>query len=113
MQSKQKSYPTNHKYFQFLATTRTQQILRRIFLPLFLAIPQFALASPFDSTLDYVVDLLTGTTMRSVAIIAVAGLGITALSGHIAMRWAISIVIGIVLIFGGATLVDEFAGTVN
>ena len=43
---------------------------------------------------------------RTLAIIAVIALGLTALAGRLSWDWAIKIIIGIVLVFGAATIVD-------
>jgi type IV secretion system protein VirB2 len=44
--------------------------------------------------------------MRTLGIIAVIGCGIAALAGKLSWNWAINIIIGLVLMFGAAAIVD-------
>ena len=53
-------------------------------------------------------NFLTGTFARTVAVIAVAALGFAALTGRLRWIWVGSIIGGIILIFGGAAIVDTF-----
>ena len=92
---------TPRRYFLFL-------------LPLLL-LTEPALAqelAPLENVVDFFVDFLTGAFARSVAIIAVAVLGFLGLTGR--LRWAIagSVILGIALIFGAATIVDAISGSV-
>ncbi len=82
-----------------------------------LAFPVAAMAQgsglePLENLADFVVEFLTGPFARSVAIIAVAILGYLGLTGR--LRWGIagSIIVGIALIFGAATLVDAITSSV-
>ncbi|UVW30680.1 TrbC/VirB2 family protein [Massilia sp. H6] len=71
--------------------------------------PGVALAgggSPWDSMGDEVLAIFTGGLTRTIAIISVIACGIAALAGKLSWDWAIKIIVGIVLIFGGASLVD-------
>lgn len=84
------------------------------FLLAFLIEPAFAQdLQPINSALEAVVGILTGTAARLVAIIAVVIVGYMAFLGQIPWRWAASIIFGIVLIFGAATIVDFFIGAVG
>ena len=67
---------------------------------------------PLENLADFIVGFLTGAFARSVAIIAVAVLGYLGLTGR--LRWSIagSIIAGIALIFGAATIVDAVSGSV-
>lgn len=65
--------------------------------------------SPFERALQTVVDILTGTPARLTAIIAVAAFGYSMYTGHISLRWGISIILGIAIIFGAAEIVNRFA----
>lgn len=65
--------------------------------------------SPFERALQSVVDLLTGTPARLTAIIAVAAFGYSMYTGHVSIRWGISIILGIAMIFGAAEIVNRFA----
>jgi type IV secretion system protein VirB2 len=68
--------------------------------------PELAHAAPWDSAAQSVLDIFTGGLSRTIAIISVIACGIAALMGKLQWGWAINIVLGIVLIFGGATIVD-------
>ncbi|WP_034885895.1 TrbC/VirB2 family protein [Ensifer aridi] len=71
--------------------------------------PDFAYAqsaAPVEGILEWFVGVLQGNVARSLAIIAVCFLGFLFLTGRMAWQGAISIVIGIAIIFGAAELVD-------
>jgi len=72
-------------------------------------LPGLALAgggTPWDTMGNQVLAIFTGGLTRTIAIIAVIACGIAAMAGKLSWDWAIKIIVGIVLIFGGATLVD-------
>lgn len=71
-------------------------------------VPELALAAPWDSAGSQVLAIFTGGLSRTIAIIAVIALGISALIGKLSWDWAIKVIIGIVLIFGAAGIVDYF-----
>jgi type IV secretion system protein VirB2 len=73
---------------------------------IFLFIPGLALAAPWDSAAQQVLSIFTGGLTRTIAIIAVIALGLAAMAGKLSWRWAINIILGIVLIFGSAAFVD-------
>lgn len=68
--------------------------------------------APLENVVDFLVNFLTGAFARSIAIIAVAVLGYLGLTGR--LRWGIagSVILGIALIFGAATIVDAISGSV-
>ncbi|MCX2694519.1 TrbC/VirB2 family protein [Pseudomonas sp. DCB_CB] len=72
--------------------------------------PEVAMAAPWDDAGDKALAILNGGLARTLAIIAVTALGVSALKGKIAWEWAGAIIVGIVLIFGGAYTVTYFAG---
>ncbi len=82
-----------------------------------LALPEIAYAqdaAPVEGVLDWFVGVLQGNLARSVAIIAVCFLGFMFLTGRMMWNVAFSIIVGIAIIFGAATLVDAMrsaAGT--
>lgn len=92
--------------------TQRQQNLQTIKLialciGLFMAfMPEIAFASPWDGAANKVLEIFTGGLTRTIAIIAVIACGIAALAGKLSWDWAIKIIIGIVLIFGAASIVD-------
>ena len=69
-------------------------------------LPETALAAPWDSTATKILDIFTGGLTRTFAIIAVIASGIAAIAGKLSWDWTIKIVVGIVLIFGSASIVD-------
>lgn len=73
---------------------------------LFMLTPELAFAEPWNDAANKVVQIFTSGLARTLAIIAVIALGLTALAGRLSWDWAIKIIIGIVLVFGAATIVD-------
>ncbi len=61
--------------------------------------------------LQSLIDMLNGGVARAIAIIAVMGFGIGALSGRVDWTRALQVIIAIGILFGAATLVDMFATT--
>ena len=68
--------------------------------------PQIAMAAPWDSAARQVLMIFQGGLMRTIAIISVIACGIAAIAGQLSWDWAIKIIIGIVLMFGAAAIVD-------
>jgi type IV secretory pathway VirB2 component (pilin) len=69
--------------------------------------PELAMAgAPWENAATSVLGMFTGGLARTLAIIAVIACGIAAIAGKLSWDWAIKIVVGIVLIFGSAALVD-------
>ena len=69
-------------------------------------IPETAMATPWDSTSQQILAIFTGGLTRTIAIISVIACGIAAIAGKLSWDWAIKIIVGIVLIFGAAAIVD-------
>ena len=63
------------------------------------------------SVLQNVVTLLTGQVARSLAIIAVIATGIAWMFGHMDLRRAAFVVLGIALIFSASEIVSTIAGS--
>lgn len=94
-------------------TPRCYQLLGVLIFASVLAHPALAQElAPLENIADFIVNFLTGAFARSVAIIAVAVLGFLGLTGR--LRWGIagSVIGGIALIFGAATIVDAVSGAV-
>lgn len=68
--------------------------------------PGMAMAAPWDGAATTVLGWLTGGLTRTIAIVAVIACGIMAVFGKLSWDWAVKIIVGIVLIFGSATIVD-------
>lgn len=67
-------------------------------------------AAAWDTEASTIQTTLTGPFMTTVAVIAVIILGIMALFGKMSWAWAGSIIGGIILIFGGADIVNLIQG---
>jgi type IV secretion system protein VirB2 len=67
--------------------------------------------SPVSSTLTAIHGFLQSTAIRTLASIAVIGVGITAMMGRMRWAWAGSIIAGIVLIFGADQFVSFFTSS--
>ena len=71
-----------------------------------LVMPETAMAAPWDSTATQILGIFTGGLTRTIAIISVIACGIAAIAGKLSWDWAIKIIVGIILIFGAASIVD-------
>ena len=69
-----------------------------------------AAAQNVESLLQNVVDMLTGNTARLLAIIAVIVVGVLWMFGLFDLRRAATVVLGIVVVFGAAEIVDLLTG---
>ncbi len=68
----------------------------------------------FDSGTNFLnalQSLLTSTWARIIAIIAVVFLGFAWMFGRISMQLALSVIGGIILVFGAPAIVDSISGT--
>ena len=68
--------------------------------------PEMAAASVLDNFGNAILGILNNTFLRAVAIVAVIGAGLMALSGRIQWMSFISVMIAVVIIFGSAGIVD-------
>ena len=71
--------------------------------------PAFAQAN-VESLLQNVVDLLTGNTARLLAVLAVVVVGILWMFGLFDLRRAAIVVLGIIVVFGAAEIVNLITG---
>ena len=74
----------------------------------------YAQTALFDSGTNFLtalMDLLSNTWARIIAIIAVIGLGILWMTGRLAWGVAASVIGGIILVFGAPAIVDGIAGS--
>lgn len=93
---------------------KKNEITAKIFLfAVLLLAPQLAAAGPIEDGLNWVMTLLTSGIARTVAIIAVAFMGYMAWAGKLTWEVTIKALIGIVFVFGGASIVDTFIGAVS
>ena len=86
------------------STTRNLVALS-VLLGLALA-PEIAAANVLDNFGNAILGILNNTFLRAVAIVAVIGAGLMALSGRIQWMAFISVMIAVVIIFGSAGIVD-------
>ncbi|HBF13542.1 MAG TPA: hypothetical protein DDW49_09225 [Deltaproteobacteria bacterium] len=95
---------------------KTSKHPTKLFLPLLIfalcTVPQWAYAAgpAWESALQTIVDIMTGTTARLLSILAVVFFGILALFGRISWIRALQVALGISIVFGAASIVDMFAG---
>ncbi len=83
-----------------------EKLLILLALSAVVMIPETAFAAPWDTTATKILDIFTGGLTRTIAIIAVIACGIAAIAGKLSWDWAIKIIVGIMLIFGAASIVD-------
>jgi type IV secretion system protein VirB2 len=78
------------------------------------ASPAFAQAAGgsgnLGSFIQNLIDLLNSNIIRGLAVLAVILTGIAWMFGHLDLRRAGTVVVGIIVIFGAATIVDMITG---
>jgi type IV secretion system protein VirB2 len=84
----------------------TARALAVLGLVVLAAMPELAMAAPWDSVANQVLAIFNSGLTRTIAIIAVIACGIAAMAGKLSWEWGIKIIIGIVMIFGAAGIVD-------
>jgi type IV secretion system protein VirB2 len=94
-------------------SAKTLSLFAMALVILILMSPDLAMAEPWDAAAQKVLDIFTGGLARLLAIIAVIACGIAAIAGKLSWDWAIKIIIGIVLIFGAAAIVDYIISAVG
>jgi type IV secretion system protein VirB2 len=57
-----------------------------------------------------IINLLNNNVTRGLAIIAIIVCGIAWMFGHVDMRRAATVIVGIIVVFGSATIVDLITG---
>lgn len=110
---------------KFELSVRRKSILRIAAILPVIAVSQLATAdlamaqaasqafTPLQTVVQAVVDFITGPFGRLVAIIAVIGLGFLAFAGRLSWFTAGAVVLGIGLVFGAPTIVDQLIATVG
>lgn len=69
--------------------------------------------APLQSAVQMIVDFITGPFGRLLAIIAVISLGFLAFMGRLSWFFAGGVILGIGLVFGAPTIVDEMIAAVG
>jgi type IV secretory pathway VirB2 component (pilin) len=102
----------------------TSRILRRTAPPLVLAaVLAVVMASPalaqttggtagnIGAFIQNIISILTNNVIRGLAIIAVIVTAIAWMFGHVDMRRAMTVIVGIIVIFSAAGIVDQIVGS--
>ena len=96
------------------ATPASRELIAQLWLLLFLFLtPEIAMANPITEGVNWVMDLLTNGIARSAAVIGIAILGYLAWFGRITGETCGKYIAGIVLVFGGTTIVDMIISAVS
>ena len=96
------------------AVSKHKKLAASLFLFFFLLLsPEIAFANPITEGVDWVMDLLTNGIARSAAVIGIAILGYLAWFGRITGETCGKYIAGIVLVFGGTTIVDMIISAVK
>lgn len=94
-------------------SSRTQRLFAAALIAgassLLLVQPAFASAN-IEGLLQNVVDMLTGNTARLLAVLAVVVVGILWMFGMFDLRRAAIVVLGIIVVFGAAEIVNLITG---
>lgn len=94
-------------------SSRTQRLFAAALITgassLLLVQPAFASAN-IEGLLQNVVDMLTGNTARLLAVLAVVVVGILWMFGLFDLRRAAIVVLGIIVVFGAAEIVNLITG---
>ncbi|RLV60322.1 type IV secretion protein [Parashewanella curva] len=97
-----------------IQSSRLRALVAHLFLiSILLLTPEFAFADPISEGVDWVMQLLTNGIARSAAIIGIAILGYLAWFGRITGETCGKYIAGIVLVFGGSTIVDLIISAVK
>ena len=91
--------------------TRYGQFIALAFAALItLSVPALAQdLSPVNTMLGNIGNALTGATGRALGLVALAAVGIAFLIGRMNWMLAISVVVGLAILFGACTMLDGFA----
>lgn len=99
-----------------LSRRRLVQAATASLVTLAVASPAFAqstggVGGDIGTFIQNIVDLLNSSIIRGLAVIAVIVTGIAWMFGHLDMRRAGTVVVGIIVIFGAATIVNMITGS--
>lgn len=111
---KKKATQAENKPVEKTEVSKFRQLMAYAWVALCLiALPETAAANPILNGIDWAAELLTSTLARSGAIVALAVCGYLAWAGKMSWGLLINILVGMVLVFGGAAIVDLFSGSVS
>jgi len=103
----------SHQPLSYTGPARWGRALERIwttFILVLLSAPAYAQQDPISRLLNKAVDMLTNQWAVASAVITVAAIGYRMKYGLMDKRKALYSVIGIVIVFGAAIIVDEIRG---
>jgi type IV secretion system protein VirB2 len=80
-------------------------------LLLFFGPTEFAMANVLDNLGNAILEVLNSTFLRAIAIVAVIIVGLVALRGRMDWGIALWVILGIIIIFSAAAIVDFFIET--
>ncbi len=66
--------------------------------------------SNIGTFIQNVIDILNNNVIRGLAVVAIIITGVSWMFGHVDLRRASTVVVGIIVIFGAATIVDLITG---
>lgn len=66
--------------------------------------PAFAQSAGIETALESIVSMLTGSVGKLIAAIAIAGVGLAWLTGHINVKMAFAVVVGIAIVFSATDI---------
>ena len=92
--------------------------LARLFALAMLALPSAAFAQdpagsgPINSAFGWMQQTMLGTVATTVAVMAVAAVGFMMLTGRVNWRFGATVIVGVFIIFGAASIVGGIQGAV-
>lgn len=87
---------------------KKQRLILIISLLALATMPEIALAGPFDTWGQKILDVFSNTLLRAIASVALIGMFITAAAGKMPWEWFIRISLCIFGMFSVASIVDFF-----
>jgi type IV secretory pathway VirB2 component (pilin) len=81
-----------------------------VFISISLVEPAFAQTANLEGVLQNIVNMLTGNVARLLATLAVIIVGIAWMFGHLDLRKAAYVVLGVAIVFGASEVVSTLTG---
>ena len=92
------------------------KLISRLFALVMLALPSAAFAQdpagsgPINSAFGWMQQTMLGTVATTVAVMAVAAVGFMMLTGRVNWRFGATVIVGVFIIFGAASIVGGIQG---
>lgn len=77
------------------------------------SLPDPPSASPIESAMSWIGDLLFGPLATAIAVIAIAWIGFAMLSGRVDIRRGLTVILGCFLLFGARGLADGLSSSIS